>query len=892
MKKNFIKKALCIYIILCIGVLAGCNLNNGNSGDNNIKYNVIINKAQEITEVKIDNIEPSAKYTAGTYELTFNTLENFSAVVKVNDVEINIVEGTYVITITKDTIIDITVIEDTTQPSKHLIIHQIYGIGNKNNDAQAGSNSFIELYNPTNDDINLSGYSIQAASTGNVWEKLNLTGVIPSKHSFLIVLTMYVNSTEDSKLFLKITKYDLEWKDVFFVNKTLKVCLLSNTNALSVSNPFDLDGEGTKAEGYIDMLSIRGNDSTSPVPDGYETAYLEEQSKQKALRRINFTDTDNNAQDAEIIDYRETKNLIYRPRSLIDGSWTDIDDQPPAVDDTLFSVKTSRPSGMYEAEFNLKLFVESSPVSTYDIYYTTDCTNPLTSSTRIKYSDSINITDRSSSANVYSARDPSTMNQFYSGKTIPFNSNVPKCFTLRAIAVAGDHQSKIINASYFVGTSSASFTREFKNNQISLISVITDPDNLFDYNNGIYVNGYYYDKDKNTPGVEPQWIQANYRQKGREWERPVYIDFFENNGEYILGQNCGMRIQGGYSRGDIQKSLRFYARDEYQEGADNFEYGFFDEVKDSKGNKLEKLKKLIARTGANDAFYCKFADVLHQSLIRDRNLSIQDGRACIVFLEGEYWGLYTLQQDFNDDYFASHYGVDKDQVIMVKADDQYTAKLEEGTTSDLVSYDNMVKWFETADLSVQAQYEQACQYIDVDSFIDYAAFEMFIRNEDWPGKNWACWRTRNTDSSNIYADGKWRFCVYDTEMGSDHYGNASTKYYDNTAMRTYNDSGTNIALFYRKFMKSAQFKTKLAEVLEHYANDEFEKTKVSQKITQLSNIYSQTEMNRTLQRFPVVWQSINERTNRISRMSTFFNGRNSYVLNTMIPWINNINNFI
>ena len=49
---------------------------------------------------------------------------------------------------------------------------------------------------------------------------------------------------------------------------------------------------------------------------------------------------------------------------------------------------------------------------------------------------------------------------------------------------------------------------------------------------------------------------------------------------------------------------------------------------------------------------------------------------------------------------------------------------------------------------------------------DYFLAEVWINNKwDWPGKNWSMWKVQNTDSSNEYADGRWRFMFYDVEFG-------------------------------------------------------------------------------------------------------------------------------
>ena len=209
-----------------------------------------------------------------------------------------------------------------------LIINQIYGGGPKYDNSQSVSHSFIELYNKSSKAFNLTGLSVQYAASGTDWQKLNLRGSIPAKHSFLIRAGIHADSSSlVTNVF--INEFDQEWKDMRFNNKGMKVALMANTDLLTVENPFNVDGRGKKADGYIDMIGCAGNNAGSSI-DGCENRYPATQSKQKSIRRIEFRDTNDNLNDTETVDFRfvyESYNKV--PRHLSHGAW-DKDEELPA----------------------------------------------------------------------------------------------------------------------------------------------------------------------------------------------------------------------------------------------------------------------------------------------------------------------------------------------------------------------------------------------------------------------------------------------------------------------------------------------------------------------------------------------------------------------------------
>lgn len=207
----------------------------------------------------------------------------------------------------------------------HVIINQVYGGGMKAADDTYVSNGFIELYNPTDGDISLSGWSLHYAyakdpktDVSEPWQKLSLSGTIKAKSYYLVSAAPTGASAANLKVDISTAdKYDLAWPNTYINNKALKVVLMSNDTELAdIKNPF-----ATKQAGYVDMLGTAGNDDGTLYIDGYETAYPSNKpganSKKIGLRRQGFADTDNNKTDFVPVDYSSAATPIedVRPHS-------------------------------------------------------------------------------------------------------------------------------------------------------------------------------------------------------------------------------------------------------------------------------------------------------------------------------------------------------------------------------------------------------------------------------------------------------------------------------------------------------------------------------------------------------------------------------------------------
>ena len=183
-------------------------------------------------------------------------------------------------------------------PADHVIINQVYGGGGKGD--TPFSHSFIELYNPTDDEVNLDGYQLHyssnrvqtaekthAGSTTPVGGEtqtvtLELSGSIPAHTSFLVRCA--AETTEGAKYTLSTA--DQDWEQVIDNDQTVVLTL-------------------TKDDTYVDGVSTRTDSALEG--DALATNNI---SKQKSVRRVDFADTDDNGADFELLEWKTANDTF------------------------------------------------------------------------------------------------------------------------------------------------------------------------------------------------------------------------------------------------------------------------------------------------------------------------------------------------------------------------------------------------------------------------------------------------------------------------------------------------------------------------------------------------------------------------------------------------------
>ena len=307
---------------------------------------------------------------------------------------------------------------------------------------------------------------------------------------------------------------------------------------------------------------------------------------------------------------------------------------------------------------------------------------------------------------------------------------------------------------------------------LPVVSLCADSLDLFGFNSGIFVPGAWQ-----SPSM-PQWT-GNYFCKGREWERLCNVEFYEQDNQGI-NQQAGLRTHGGASRRYQQKGMKLYAREEY--GKKRFNHRFFDDTP------LDKFKRMTLKPfRCSNWLQIGLNDALSHRVARYLDMDVLGSRAVVVFLDGEYWGIYYLEEATDSHYIEDHYHVDPDSCNIIKN----WLTLDEG---DDTEWRELYEWVESADLSRPEDYDYLCSKIDLHNFIDYTVFELYSANVDWPANNVRCWQA---------GDRKWRWIFFDGD---------GCFFRDWDVFANIIDTSDNLgpsnaasSLFYRKLLKNGDF---------------------------------------------------------------------------------------
>ena len=390
--------------------------------------------------------------------------------------------------------------------------------------------------------------------------------------------------------------------------------------------------------------------------------------------------------------------------------------------------------------------------------------------------------------------------------------------------------------------------------QLPTVFISTDPENLFDQNSGIYVSGSNAEEDF-------PYFGANFWE---DWERPVHFEILEIDGTGY-GSNAGVKIFGGWSRGFPQKSLAIYARNYY--GPSEIDYNLFP------NSTIDSYEAFTLRNSGNDWESTMLRDGFITSLANDVDIDHQQYRPAVHYINGEYWGIINIREKVNEHFIAANHNLDANDIDLLEGNGQAI----HGINTD---YYNLLDYLENQDMNDPGVHNALEQWIDIESYMSYQAFQIFIDNRDWPGNNIKFWRDHRTG-------GKWRWILYDTDFGFGIW--EPNAYTFNTLSFALDPNGPGwpnppwSTFLFRKMMENDNFKYSFINIYCDLLNTIFKPVHLASHLYSTANLIeefipihrSRWYNNGNWPNSAVNWQS------KLNRIITFSNNRHLYAINHM-----------
>lgn len=255
-------------------------------------------------------------------------------------------------------------------------------------------------------------------------------------------------------------------------------------------------------------------------------------------------------------------------------------------------------------------------------------------------------------------------------------------------------------------------------------------------------------------------------------------EYFNVAGERTTISYGELNSHGQDSWVNFQRSLDWICRDEMGYSAE-FEDTIFARTD------RDKFQRIILRASGDDNYPannvppnpnnshdggCHVRDEYVHSLCRNGGMKV-DVRAverAIVFLNGDYWGVYALREKPNDhDYTDHNYNQGKYDIQWLST--WGFTEAEYGGQQAFDDWGVLRDFILNNDMGVPANYQIADDGLQFNSLIDYMVTNLNVVASDWLNYNTAWWRGLNPDGSHK----GWGYMIWDLDATFDYYINYS-----------------------------------------------------------------------------------------------------------------------
>ncbi len=332
--------------------------------------------------------------------------------------------------------------------------------------------------------------------------------------------------------------------------------------------------------------------------------------------------------------------------------------------------------------------------------------------------------------------------------------------SVRAVCFSqGMLPSPVVTASYILN----------ENHTLPVLSIAVDPEDMFG-KNGIYTR---YNRDQ---------------------EIPCSLSLYEESSGFTV--DCGIKLHGNTGLSMDKKSFKVNFRGRY--GDPVLGYNLFGD------DQPQVFDALCIRAG-QDYPQSIIRDELFPALCRDMSDHVltQNSKYCILYINGEYFGIYALKEAFTEQYYAQHRDVSEESVSMVQAPAVSGTELH-----------SFLQFLEENSLKDPQNYDYAASVINTDSLIDWMILEGYCVNTDVE-QNLRYFRSTDTETG-------WELALYDLDW--------AFYYHRPFASLLSPDRSEQHLTITRSFLENPQFRQQFLQRLRHHMANSLSNEHVIERI--------------------------------------------------------------
>ena len=415
--------------------------------------------------------------------------------------------------------------------------------------------------------------------------------------------------------------------------------------------------------------------------------------------------------------------------------------------------------------------------------------------------------------------DPDSSDNKYTG---PFTIN--ETTVIHAVSYANNSKkSDIVSSSFIIN----------ENHTLPVMSISLNPSSFNDIRNDSYGNGY---------------------------EVKCIAEFYEDGNSFNVP--CSIALFGNNARGQAKQSFALRFKQEY--GLSKLNYHMFSNRDNS------CYDSLVLRSGSTDWDEAIIRDILGTSLVDDyTDIDVQAYRPCILYVNGNYYGIYNIREKINSSFIEEHYNVDVSELDLAGTDGDVKA-------GDTYYYEEVRYFINNHNMANSTNYEKVKEMIDIDNIIDYWIAEAFIANND-------VLNVRYFDCPNI-DDNKLKYIYFDLDYGfynttidyfTDYLANETGYMGQEGTYQVEND-------IIRGLLDNSEFRERFVERLSYNCQNTWNPDNISKRIDEIVALY-EPEIERDRKAYGL---TVSEWEEEIEALRTWCTKRMNYFLNSVQDFFN------